>query len=142
VKIWEDVVKPSTTWKVPDGEVPVLAARHSRQLTFIIQDGKRAMGHGNWLGNTGRARRMQYHNRVILGFLKRFLLVRERLVFTLEHLIEGRRRKALKARFGPLKLLNYGGNLCRMNDDRTFCLFQQRRIRRRRVAGRWKEDLD
>lgn len=135
------MVKPPPTWKVPDGEVPVLATRHGRQTTFIIQDGKRPVRHGNWLWNAGRARRMQYHDSVIFGFLKSFLLVRERLTFTFEHLSERRRGEVLKSGFDAVKLFNYGGNLCRMYNDRASCLFQKRGIRRRWVAGRWKEDL-
>jgi hypothetical protein len=82
MEIREDMVELTAAREIPDGKITVLAPRDSREVTFIIQDRKCPMGHGDGLRNACGARRMQYHNGVVLDLLKSPLLIRERLVLT------------------------------------------------------------
>ena len=67
MEIREDVVEPTAAREIPDGKVRVLAPRDSGEVTFVNQDGKRPMGHGDGFGNARGARRMKYRNGIVLG---------------------------------------------------------------------------
>ena len=141
MEIWKDVVEPTAAREIPDGKVTIPASRDSREIAFIIQDGKRPMSHGNGFGNARGPRGMQYNNGIVPGLFKAPLLVRELLVLSFEHLLERRRGKGSKARLDAFELFYNRSNLCRKNNDGASCLFQQRHIRRGRVAGRREKHL-